>query len=83
VNQDNPELLDELFSAILFQEKLNLMLWWMDATDPLYISVKNKVQWGLLHTIIGVAPVDVVERKRSGISEKTQSPIFVTAFDMV
>jgi hypothetical protein len=83
VNQDNPELLDELFSAILFQEKLNLMLWWMDATDPLYISVKNKVQWGLLHKIIGVAPVDVVGRNRSGMKEKVESPIFVTAFDMV
>jgi hypothetical protein len=83
VNQDNPELLDELFSAILFQEKLNLMLWWMDATDPLYISVKNKVQWGLLHKIIGVAPVDVVGRKRIGMKEKDESPIFVTAFDMV
>jgi hypothetical protein len=75
--------LDELFSAILFQEKLNLMLWWIDATDPLYVSVKKKVHWGLLHTIIGVAPVDVVGRKRSGMKEKVESPIFVTAFDMV
>jgi hypothetical protein len=83
VNQNNPELLDELFSAILFEEKLNLMLWWMDVTDPLYLSVKNKVQWGLLHKVIGVEPVDVVERNRSAIPEKLESPIFVTAFDMV
>ncbi|MEN9399656.1 MAG: hypothetical protein RL632_757 [Bacteroidota bacterium] len=78
---NDPQLLQELFSAILHEEKLNLMLWWTDEKDALYQNVKNKVQWGLFHQLVGAAPVDVVvldnERKDA------TSPFFVKGWDMV
>jgi hypothetical protein len=78
---DNSELLEELFSAILFEEKMNLMLWWMDKNDPLYLGVKNKLNWGLLHKIIGVSPVDIVVREKK--TTQSKQPFFVCAWDMV
>lgn len=83
VKDNDPKILNELFSAILHQEKLNLMIWWLDQKDPLYMNIKDKVKWGLFNRIIGVAPVDVVERKHADNHETTTSPVFVTAYDMV
>jgi hypothetical protein len=79
----NPQLLDELFSSILAQEKCNLMLWWIDERDPLYTSIKDKMHWGFFNKLIGVNPVDVVERRNANFSTQTSSQVFVTAFDMV
>jgi hypothetical protein len=78
---DDSELLDELFSAVLFEEKLNLMLWWTDKNEPLYLGIKNKVNWGLLHKIIGVSPVDIVVREKN--PSQSKQPFFVCAWDMV
>jgi hypothetical protein len=83
VKNNDPTILDELFSGILHADGLNLMLWWIDETDPLYRSVKDHVNWGLLNKLIGVAPVDVVERRANKVSQKKNAPIFVTAYDMV
>ena len=83
VRDNDPKILDELFSGILNKEGLNLILWWIDSKDPLYTSVKDKVNWGLLNKIIGVAPVDVVERTTLKSSERNTNPVFVTAYDMV
>jgi hypothetical protein len=74
-------VLQELFSAILYEEKLNLMLWWTDDKEDLYNSVKNKVRWGLLHKLIGAAPVDVVVLENEG--KEIVSPFFVKGWDMV
>lgn len=83
VKDNDPRLLDELFSAILHEEKLNLMIWWQDQNDPLYLAVKEKVNWGPLNKIIGVSPVDVVQRTADGRSIFENRPVFVTAWDMV
>lgn len=83
VKDNNPDLLKELFSSILAKEQLKLMLWWVDQKDPLYQSVKTKMNWGILHRILGVPPVDVVERRNPTSTVTTKSPVFVTAFDMV
>ena len=80
---NNPILLEELFSSILAQEKCNLMLWWIDEKDPLYISIKEKINWGFFNKLIGVNPVDVVERRNSTSKAISKGPVFVTAFDMV
>lgn len=81
-NNDS-KLLTELFESILADQKLNLILWWTDVRNPLYQNIKSKVNWGMLHPIIGVAPVDVVQLK-SIVNPKTQQqPVFVTAYDMV
>jgi hypothetical protein len=77
------ELLDELFSAILFDKKLNLIIWWIDQKEPLYQSVKQKMNWGILNKIIGVSPVDVVQRIHPDHKKMNESPVFVTAYDMV
>lgn len=83
VKDYGPAILDELFSAILYEEKLNLMIWWLDQKDSLYQNVKAKINWGLLHKIIGVSPVDVVQRTADGQPIYTDRTVFVTAWDMV
>lgn len=83
VKEQNKELLDELFSAILEKERLHLLLWWIDAKDPLYQSVKSKMKWGPFHQLIGTAPVDVVQRTGDGEPMFLDKPVFVTAWDMV
>lgn len=80
---NDPQLLEEFFSAILADKKLNLIIWWIDQNEPLYLHVKDKLKWGILNKIIGVAPVDVVERKQLDSNKLNEKPIFVTAFDMV
>lgn len=83
LKNNNPLLLEELFSAVLAEEKLHLMLWWLDQKDEIYQSVKGYVSWGLFHKLIGAHPVDVVERRNPSSKSNTTSPVFVTAFDMV
>ena len=83
IKNNDPKLMEELFSAVLAEEKLTLMLWWVDKMDEIYCSVKDKINWGLFHKIVGVHPVDVVERLQPNSTRKTTGPIFVTAYDMV
>lgn len=83
VKKNDPKLLDELFSAILHEEKLNLMIWWLDSKEPLYQNVKEKINWGLMNRIIGVTPVDVVQRTANGQPIFQDRTVFVTAWDMV
>lgn len=80
---NNPKLLSELFESTLADQQLNLILWWTDTQNPLYQKVKSSVKWGLLHKIIGVAPVDVVQLKSESFKDECSDPVFVTAFDMV
>jgi hypothetical protein len=79
--QNNPDLVQELFSAILCEEKLKLILWWTDEKDTLYLTIKNKVRWGLFDKLVGAAPVDVVVLEND--VQETSSPFFVKAWDMV
>jgi hypothetical protein len=80
---NDPALIQELFSAVLEEEKLNLMLWWIDQNDKIYLSVKDQIAWGLFHKLVGAHPVDVVERLHPNSTRKTTGPVFVTAYDMV
>jgi len=80
---NNPKLLEELFSAVLAEEKQTLMLWWIDQQDYIYLASKDQISWGLFHKIVGAPPVDVVERVNPTSSIKTTGPVFVTAYDMV
>jgi hypothetical protein len=80
---NDPKLLEELFSAVLYEEKLNLMVWWIDQNDEIYRSVKHQIAWGLFHKIVGAHPVDVVERINPNGSKTTSRPVFVTAYDMI
>ncbi len=78
----NPKVLEEFFSAVLYYEKRHVILWWMDERDSLFLAVKKKVRWGLLHHLVGVTPVDVMERRSKNASSTTGTQ-FVAAFDMV
>lgn len=81
-SKDNDsKVLQELFSAILSEEKLNLILWWTDRKEPLFIIIKNKINWGILHSIIGASPVDIVVREK--FPSQSNQPFFVCGWDMV
>ena len=81
-NNDS-KLVAELFEGMLVDQKLNLILWWTDTRNPLYKNVKSNIKWGLLHKLIGVAPVDVVQLRSKSYTIQNEEPIFVTAYDMV
>lgn len=83
VKEKNPHLLEELFSAILYEEQLNLMLWWIDRKDTFYTSIQQKAKWGPLNAIVGTPTVDVVARYGNGFNLDTSKPFFVTSFDLV
>jgi hypothetical protein len=83
IRNNDPKILEELFSGILHDRGLNLILWWVDAKDPLYVRVRDKMNWGLLNRIIGVSPVDVVERKADNVAASDTGPVFISAYDMV
>jgi hypothetical protein len=83
IKNNDPKILDELFSSILERERLNLILWWIDSREPLYVNVKNKMDWGLLHKLIGSTPVDVVQKTANNEVLFNDRPVFVTAWDMV
>jgi len=79
VADNAPTLLTEFLAGVLSIEQRHTMLWWMDERDELYVKVKGQVNWGILHRILGVSPVDVVVR---GTFEPKE-PMYVAAFDMI
>jgi hypothetical protein len=83
VKDNSHEILNELFEALLEKESLNVLLWWIDNVDPLYLSIQSKMNWGMLHPVLGVQPVDVVQRTKKTEQTKAVKPQFVSAFDMV
>jgi hypothetical protein len=83
VKDNSYEILNELFEALLEKESANVLLWWIDRIDSLYLSVQSKMNWGILHSVLGVQPVDVVQRTSKMENAKAVKPQFVAAFDMV
>lgn len=83
VKDNSHEILNELFEALLEKESANVLLWWIDRIDPLYLSIQSKMNWGILHSILGVQPVEIVQRTSKMENTKAVKPQFVAAFDMV
>ncbi len=80
----NPQDLEKLFEGILFQEKTNTIIWWVDEKEPLYKSNKDKVNWGLLNKVNGVHEVDLVIRTPKGQAvKKYETPTYITGFDFI
>jgi hypothetical protein len=79
VADNDPKLLTEFLAGVLHMEKCHTMLWWMDERDELYVQVKEQVNWGILHQILGVSPVDVVIRG----DFEPKEPMYIAAFDMI
>ena len=81
-NNDD-ELVEELFEAILHAEKRNLIIWWVDVKDDLYKTIGSKVKWGLIHKMIGVSHANVVERRADSSVENENKPVFTAGFDFI
>ena len=82
--ENSEEYLDKLFEGILFQEKTNTIIWWVDQKEPIYKKSKNKVNWGLLNKVNGVQQVDLVIRTLKGQTKKSfEGPTYVTGFDFI
>ena len=84
VKNNNSNLLEELFEGILFQERLNLLLWWVHEKDVLYKTIQAKISWGILHKLIGVSVAHVVQRGNSDFNQSDSSqPIYTSGFDFI
>lgn len=84
VKNNHPKLLEELFGGILFHEKRNLILWWVDEKDKLYNAISAITKWGILDKIIGVNFAHVVERGNHTIeNSNSNQPVFTSGFDFI
>ena len=83
IKDNNPNLLEELFSGILAIHNLHVLLWWIDEKDQVYTDLSPLVKWGVLDKILGRPEVDVVARYIQMKDEDLKKPVFVAAFDMV
>lgn len=79
VANNDPNLLTEFLAGVLHMEQRHTMLWWIDERDELYVQIKEQVNWGILHQILGVSPVDVVIRG----DFEPKNPMYIAAFDMI
>ncbi len=62
VKNNDDSLLSSFFESILAENKQNLLIWWVDMKDLLFNSTKTKVNWGLVHSVIGASSVYVVAK---------------------
>lgn len=81
IEDNNPQLLNELFEGILFHENKRIIHWWVDKKEPLYTAVQQKVNWGLIHQINGAHEVHLVVR--SNEQQKINDPVYVSGFDFI
>ncbi|MFM6934141.1 MAG: hypothetical protein ACKOXP_01765 [Flavobacteriales bacterium] len=79
LKEEHPQQLSSFLSGVLAMENRHMMLWWMDEREPLYVKVKDQMNWGIMHRMIGVSSVDVVVRGDYDVPQ----PIYVTAFDFI
>lgn len=80
---NQPEVMEELFEGVLFNEQTNSLIWWVDIKQPIYKSLSKSVNWGLLHKLNGVSMVDLVVRAKKGSNKLNDTPFYVTAFDFI
>lgn len=76
---ERPKVLAAFLAGVLKLENRQMMLWWMDECDPLYAKMKHRMNWGVMHRILGVSPVDVVIRG----AFDPKDPMYIAAFDMI
>jgi hypothetical protein len=81
--QNDPVLIEELFSSILVEENLNLLIWWSDVKDPIRGNLGEKIYWGLLDKMVGRTVVNVISRQNEIEEAENSKPVFVSVFDMV
>ena len=77
--EESPTKLEAFLSGVLALEERHTMLWWNDERDPFYVKLKDQMNWGIMHRILGVSPVDVVIRG----DFHPENPMYIAAFDMI
>lgn len=81
---NDPKLVEELFSAILQQEKLNLIFWWIDTKDILYSSIRKRMKWGPMKRLMGVPEAYVMAKKNPKFgSIETNKPVYTVGLDFI
>lgn len=83
IQNNDEQLLEELFNGILHLEKRNLIIWWVDVKDDLYAKNQTNVKWGLLNKLIGVSHANVVVRTSEASHQNKNQPVFTAGFDFV
>ena len=81
VKNEDPELLKELFDGILAHQNQRVIIWWVDEKDKLYNSIRSKMNWGLLHKVIGVSHANLVERSLNTGNHSGTS--YTSGFDFI
>ncbi|MBI1836133.1 MAG: hypothetical protein HYR91_02590 [Flavobacteriia bacterium] len=81
VKENNAFLLEEFFSALLFEKKKTLILWWIDQKDELFQFVQKKINWGLLHKLVGKTEVNVMRKSNQKWNENLIH--YVSCKDMI
>lgn len=80
--KEQGKTLCKLFEGVLFHEKTNSLIWWVDKKEKTYRAVKSLINWGLMHNLNGVNEVDLVTLGKTEHLDKNQ-PFFTTAFDFI
>lgn len=76
----DPKLLEQLFEGMLAAEGRNLLLWWTDERNPLYVYAKDGVRWGLSHRLMGVHHAQVMVR---GDLPDENRPVYCVGLDFI
>ncbi|MDX1653036.1 MAG: hypothetical protein R3277_11120 [Brumimicrobium sp.] len=74
---------EELMEGILEKEGKNTLIWWVDKKEPLYVSLENRVNWGLLHKINGVQDVNLAVKRSDKDESVFNRPTYVTGYDFI
>lgn len=83
VKDNNPQILTELFESLIKYSSANMLIWWTDQQEKLYLNVRGKVKWGPMHHLMGVSPVNVVCRNASRGEKVLDRPMYVVAIDAI
>jgi hypothetical protein len=83
MKEGKENVLQQLFESVLYLEKLNLMIWWVDTKDVLYQQVKSSIQWGILHKINGANEVDLVVRSKNKVYTDFKAGTYTSGIDFI
>lgn len=84
VKDNDPKLLDELFESILAENRLNLILWWVDTRNHVYEQVQKRIKWGVLNKLVGIAYANVVVLDNPNIEiNRNSNPVYTIGFDFI
>lgn len=85
VKNDDPQVLSQLFEAILAEEKHKILLWWVDSRDPLYTNTQTKITWGPFDQFLGRPAVHLYAKSNSDEVMKTalENLFYVAPMDLI